>query len=98
MAVDHLVLLVLDRKLLVQELREDMLTLADRVREELGIPLENTVVFSDTPGSETVGALSHWLFRSEKELKRFQKSRAHLEHLERMRPVLLDKTIVDRTE
>ena len=98
MAVEHLVLLVLDRKHLTGEQREDILTLADRVREELDITLENSVVFSSTPEAEVVGALSHWHFASQDDLNRFRMSRAHLEHLERMRPVLLDKQIIDRTE
>ena len=98
MAVEHLVLLVLDRKRLTEEQRRDMLTLADRVRGELDITLENTVVFSETPEAEVIGALSHWHFASREDLDRFRMSRAHLEHLDRMRPVLLDKQIIDRIE
>ena len=101
MALDHLVLLALDRRLLTEEHRRDMLTLADRVREELGISLDNSVCFSETGNSDIIGALSHWHFASEEDLKNFRTSRAHLDHLERMKAVLLDRQILDlfpRTE
>ena len=93
--IDHLVLLVVRRELLTEEKRADFLGLADEVRKELGIPLENSVVFSDTAGSPVVGVLSHWRFASEEDLARFRDSRAHLDHLERMRPLLLEKQVID---
>ncbi len=95
MAVDHLVLLAADRLLLTEELRQDFLTLCDRVRSELGIPLENRVVFSETERASVVGILSHWRFQSQEDLTRFRESRAHLEHLERVKPILKGKQVLD---
>ena len=95
MAVEHLVLLAADRRLLTAELHQDVLSLADRVRAELGISLENSVVFSDTPDSDITGILSHWRFSSQEDLTIFRESKAHLLHLQRMSPVLLAKQIID---
>ncbi len=96
MAIEHLVLLALDRDQLTEDHRRDILELADRVRAELGITMENQVSFTEPEGSSVVAALSHWHFSSAEELCRFRESKAHLSHLAFMRPVLLDKQILDR--
>ena len=95
MAVDHLVLLAADRGLLTEEHRTDILTLADRVRESLGLSLENRVNFSETEHSRVVGILSHWRFDSVEDLERFRECRVHLDHVERLRPALLGKQVID---
>lgn len=96
MAIEHLVLLALDRDRLTEDHLRDVLELADRVRAELGIKLENQVSFTEPEGSSVVAALSHWHFSSAEDLRRFRESKAHLDHLAFMRPVLLDKQILDR--
>ena len=95
MKIDHLVLLAVRRELLTEEKRADFLSLADEVRKELAITLENSVVFSEPEGSPVSGVLSHWRFDSQEDLDRFRTSRAHLDHLARMKPLLIGKQVID---
>ena len=95
MKIDHLVLLAVRRELLTEEKRADFLSLADEVRKELAIALENRVVFSEPEGSPVSDILSHWRFASQEDLERFRISRAHLDHLERVKPLLLGKQVID---
>ena len=96
MAVEHLVLLALDRDRLTEEHRRDVRELAGRVRAELGIAFENQVAFTEPKDSRVVAALSHWRYADAEDLRRFRESKSHLDHLAFMRPVLLDKQILDR--
>ena len=95
--LEHVVCLILNKERLTQEMRDDISCLADRIRFELNIVLENSVAFTELDDSSLVTAISFWRFQAQEDLLRFQKSSAHLAHLALLKDALEDKAVFDRS-
>lgn len=95
--VEHVVCLMLNKSRLTQEMRDDISDLADKVRSELDLVLENKVTFLDLNDSTLEAAVSFWRFRTAEDLLCFQKSSVHLAHLALLKEALEDKAIFDRS-
>ena len=95
--LEHIVCLILKKEQFVPAVREDIESLADIVRSELDFSFENRVFFLDMEQSHTVIAVSVWIFQSPEARDLFQNSKAHLSHISRLKPVLIDKMICDRS-
>lgn len=94
--IEHYVFLVFDRKAFTEEMRERILTLGDKACAEYGGVIAQTDVFAEDDASETIALASYWLYENEEAKDRFLKSPTHLEHLDAVKPAILDKHVFDR--
>lgn len=95
--LEHVVFLLLNKSRLTQEMRNDICVLADAVRAELNMDLENRVTFLDLDRSDLETAVSFWQFQTQMDLQRFQSCNAHRAHLALLKEALEDKAVFDRS-